>query len=360
MYIAFDEANCVKRQVNRSDKGVTAMANDVTVDVNWRYRGFQTLMLENSLLRVDIYPELGAKVYNFTYKPYGHNFLWHNPRIELRSVQFGASYNDNYAGGWDELFPNDATVVIGGEMLPDHGELWCQAWDYEVIADSSQEVSIRLRRRGSVTQTIMEKTITLRRDEPLLHYHHKLTNTSNRELIFLWKLHPSLAVGPDYRIDVPAKKTLIEELGPTFPSRFDGGTGGYQWPMAADSKGKQHDMRIVLPSQSNVAEMHYCTELTDGWCALTDTKRRCGFGLHFSKEVFTTVWVLMLYGGWRGLYHVILEPCNSYPYNLREAMEKGRVGRLAAGETLETDVVAVAYSDKTSVSAISREGIVTA
>ena|SRR2546427_9168368 len=108
------------------------MTSGARLDTNWRFRGFQVLTLENVLLRVDVIPELGGKIYNFIYKPFDRNFLWHNPRIELRKVPLGANYNDNYAGGWDELFPNDAAVEFQGESLPDHGELWCQTWDYEV------------------------------------------------------------------------------------------------------------------------------------------------------------------------------------------------------------------------------------
>jgi hypothetical protein len=334
------------------------MTNAVRVDTNWRYRGFEVIVLENSLLRVDFVPELGGKIYNFVYKPFDRNLLWHNPRIELRKVPLGADYNDNYAGGWEELFPNDAPVNFQDESLPDHGELWCQAWDYEILAQSSEEVSIRFRRYGSVTQTLMEKTVTLRRDESVLRFHHRLTNLGPRELLFLWKLHPAGAIGRDHRIDVAAKKVLVADLGPMFPTRFSDETREYTWPIAVDSSGTKHDMRLVLPPQAKVAEMHVCVELTDGWCALTDTKSKVGFGLSFPKEVFTTVWVVMLYCGWRGLYHVILEPCTAYPRDLREAVQRGRLGRLGGGQTLDADVVAVAYSGKASVSNIRPDGSV--
>jgi hypothetical protein len=89
---------------------------------------------------------------------------------------------------------------------------------------------------------------------------------------------------------------------------------------------------------------------------LTDKKSKVGFGLHFPREVFTTVWVLMLYGGWRGLYHVIMEPCNSFPRDLGEAIRIGRVGRLGGGQTLTANVVAVAYSGKDSVTKIGADG----
>jgi hypothetical protein len=334
------------------------MTSAVRLDTNWHFRGFQVIRLENALLRVDVVPELGGKIYSLIYKPFDRNLLWHNPRIELCKVPLGANYNNNYAGGWDELFPNDAPGDFQGESLPDHGELWCQAWDCAILEQSLEQVSIRLSRYGSVTQTLMEKTITLRRDEPVLRFHHRLTNFSNRELLFLWKLHPALAIGPDHRIDVPAKKVLLADLGPAFPDRFGGKVREYTWPTAFDPNGKECDLHVVLPPQSNVAEMHLCVELTDGWCALTDTKSKVGFGLNFPKDVFTTVWVLMLYGGWRGLYHVILEPCTAYPYDLREALQRGRLGHLGGGQTLEADVVAVAYSGKTSVSKIGADGSV--
>lgn len=333
-----------------------AMIRAASLDTNWSFRGFRVITLENSFLRVDIIPELGAKIYNFVYKPFDRNFLWHNPRIELRKVPFGANYNDNYAGGWDELFPNDAAAIFQDDALPDHGELWCQAWDYEVLKQTSEEVSVRLSRYGSVKQTFIEKTITLRRDESLLRLHHTLTNLSSQELLFLWKLHPSLAIGPDHRIDVPVKKVIIADIGAAFPSRFHEHIEEYTWPAAVDSKGKQYDMRFTLPPESNVAEMHFAVELTDGWCALTDTKLKVGFGLHFPQHVFSTVWVLMLYGGWRGLHHVILEPCNSFPRDLNEAARVGRVGRLGGGQNLDIDVMAVAYSGKSSVTKIGANG----
>ena len=164
------------------------------------------------------------------------------------------------------------------------------------------------------------------------------------------------AIGRDHRIDVAAKKVILADLGPMFPDRFAGKVREYIWPTALESDGRQHDVRAVLPPESKVAEVHFCVELVDGWCALTDTRNKVGFGLSFSKELFTTVWVLMLYSGWRGLYHVILEPCTAYPRDLQKAVQTRRVGHLRGGQTLETDVVAVAYSNGASVSKIGADG----
>lgn len=36
---------------------------------------------------------------------------------------------DMWAGGWEELFPDDAPGSFGGRALPDHGEWWTLKWD---------------------------------------------------------------------------------------------------------------------------------------------------------------------------------------------------------------------------------------
>ena len=86
------------------------MTNGAKLGTNWRYRGFEIVVLENALLRVDVVPELGGRIHNFVYKPFDRNLLWHNPRIELRKVPLGANFNDNYAGGGRSSSP---TMPLG-------------------------------------------------------------------------------------------------------------------------------------------------------------------------------------------------------------------------------------------------------
>ena len=98
------------------------------IDDQWTHAGLRTIVLENDRIRVEILPELGARVNRIEHRASGTDLLWHNPRIEPRVVPIGASYDDNFAGGWDELFPNDLAGPVGDETYPDHGELWSQCW----------------------------------------------------------------------------------------------------------------------------------------------------------------------------------------------------------------------------------------
>ncbi len=319
-----------------------------TIDTNWSYHGFRAIVLENRHLRAVILPELGAKVWSLVDKAADRETLWHNPRLPPRPVHYGATYDDWFCGGWDELFPNDAPTTAAGEPYPDHGELWSMPFSWEASSEGGA-VSLRLWRSGVVTNTRVEKRITLEADEPLLRFGYRIGNAGPAPLDYLWKLHPALNVTPASRIDLPAGRVLVD---PGFRDRL--ALDSFEWPHAGAL-----DVRQVPPQEAATCDFYYAVELDAGWCALTDTAARAGFGLVFDPAVFRSVWVFGAYGGWRGLYTAILEPCTGYPYRLEEAIAQGTASRLAAGATLETEVVAVLYRGVEAVTRISEHGEVT-
>src|ERR1700752_4415428 len=113
---------------------------------------FELLRLENHLVQVDILPELGGKLWNLA-DAAGKQWLWHNPHVPLQRAELGSSYDDNWAGGWEELFPNDAAGDFRGSLLPDHGEWWSQPWTWEVTENSPERIQVHLSLAGVVTDT---------------------------------------------------------------------------------------------------------------------------------------------------------------------------------------------------------------
>ena len=323
----------------------------VSIDTNWTYRGFRAILLENSRLRAVVLPELGAKLWSLVDKAADREALWHSPRLPPRPAHFGAAYDDWFCGGWDELFPNDAPATVGGDSYPDHGELWSMPFEWDVAASGS-EVTLRMRRAGVVSATLVEKRITLRAGEPLLRFGHRIRNDGPQALDFLWKLHPALRITPASRIDLPARTVLVDE---GFRDRLGAETARFTWPHAPAGGGAV-DMRRVPPPDAATCDFYYAVELDAGWCALTDTAARAGFGLAFDPAVFRSVWVFGAYGGWRGLYTTILEPCTDYPYRLEEAVARGTASRLAPGAALETEVTAVLYRGVDEVRGITADG----
>ncbi|MBI4056157.1 MAG: DUF5107 domain-containing protein [Elusimicrobia bacterium] len=322
----------------------------VSVSTQKQYN-LPVVLLENDLLRLEIFPTLGAKIYRLIHKPTDTNLLWNNSHIEPREVPLGSNYDDNFSGGWDELFPNDAPGMVEGKNLPDHGELWAQPWDVEIHRERSS-ATIHLTCLGTVTTTHMEKWVTLKAGSNVIHFRHKLTNLGAHPLKFLWKLHPAMAISPDHRIDVPG--TTVEPVHPDW-SRI-AGAGPHPWPLAPSREGSSLDLRRIPPAQDGTKEFVYVRGLKEGWCAITDTRKKLGFGLVFPKEVFTSVWLFMTFGGWRGHYTAILEPCTAYPKDLNTAIRTGNCGRLASGRSLEVEVKAVVYEGKTQVRHIDSSG----
>ena len=129
----------------------------------------------------------------------------------------------------------------------------------------------------------------------------------------------------------------------------------YRWP---ELRGL--DVRRALAPDANVFGMHYLTGLREGWVAATDTEARAGFGLCFDRELFSCVWLVLVYGGFRSFQQALMEPWTGYPSRLADAVQAGRALVLEPGGVLETAVTAVVYRGVASVGSLSEDGSVRA
>jgi hypothetical protein len=325
------------------------------LDTDWQYLGLQVLRLENDLLCIDVLPELGAKIYNFVHKPSGRNLLWHNPTLPPARQPYGAAYDDNWSGGWDELLPNDLPrPAPGGDLLPDHGEFWSQAAGWEVVTASPTRLEVRFTSYGRVLATRFEKTICLEAGAPYARLNYAYHNLGRTPIDFLWNIHPALAISADTWLDVPARQGITDAWR---EEQFPGG-GQFHWPFASDRQGRMVDLREVKAADTGVADMHYLVDVEQGWYAATDREAGVGFALAFPMEVFPHVWLFRTFGGWRGLYTLILEASTGYPYDLDVARQNGTCAHLGAGETLTAEALAIAYAGIEAVSRVEADGYV--
>jgi hypothetical protein len=279
--------------------------------------------------------------------------LWHNPTLPPAHTHFGASFDDHWSGGWDELLPNDVPLPApDGDMLPDHGEVWAQPADWEIVAASPSRAEVRFVTHGRVLPTRFEKTIRLEEGDPFARLSYSYRNLGQTPFDFLWNIHPALAISPDTRLDVPARHGITD---PWHATQFLGNQP-FEWPLVTDMHGNTVDLRRVDPPQAGLADMHYLLDVEAGWYAATDQQSGVGFALAFPTTVFPHVWLFRTFGGWRGLYTLILEASTGYPTELEIARQNGTCSHLAPGETLTAEVLAIAYSGATSVLRVEPEG----
>jgi len=325
----------------------------VQIDTHWQYCGLRVLRLENDWVMVDILPELGGKIYSLIHKASGRNLLWHNPRLSPAKAAFSASFDDHWCGGWDELLPNDLPrSAPGGDLLPDHGEFWAQAAEWQVLQSSPQSGELRLSLTGRVLPTRFEKTIILTASDPFVRIRFAFSNSGADAFPFLWNIHPAMVVGPDTWLDVPAGNGITEDWR---GEQFQVNTS-FQWPHAIGCTGGEIDLRRVQPPTANTADMHYLTDVHDGWYAVTDQASQVGFALRFPHQVFPHIWLFRTFGGWRGLHTLILEASTGYPYDLDIAAEQGTCGIMPGHGSLEVEVLAIPYAGISSVAGVQEDG----
>ena len=88
------------------------------------------LLLENDLLKAEIFPHDGGRIVSLIDKSSGREFIWTNPRTNNLTRTYGANYDNLSAGGIEEAFPTGYPDNYNGDELPFFGEIWTVGWDF--------------------------------------------------------------------------------------------------------------------------------------------------------------------------------------------------------------------------------------
>ena len=307
--------------------------NTQRIDANKSVYGVEIIVLENDKLRLEILPELGGKIMSILYKPAEKEILWQNPKIPPHHISAGACYDDNWAGGWDELFPNDEPAELDGSAYPDHGELWTASWTAEIEQADSQ-ATIYMRTKTEKTEFLVERRISIHKKEEHVRFHYQFTNEGSQSRRYLWKLHPAMALSPGDDILIPASKFLLE---PKSLGTLAGGAFEFDSPVIQIGD-RIVDLRVAPPCESRELHFFYGTQLKEGWCATFDRLRRVSVRLSFPKEIFPACWFFASYCGWNDYYVGVLEPCTGYPFRLEEAAQSRNCSILEPGASQEAEV----------------------
>ena len=308
----------------------------MVVDSTLLRDGVPGIGLETEELFVSVFPDAGGKVLDLVHKRTGVNLLWRNPRVPLQRTHAGAPFEDVWCGGWDELFPTDAPCTVDGNVIHDHGDLWIGPWEWSVEHEDDDSATLRLSRFSPSLPCLVEKWLTLSSGAPALACRYRLTNVGTQPIAFVFSLHVAHAIGPGSVLHLPASRIAVE---PPYVGRPPLGEAAHPWP----GQGGAGDLSRLPGPESGLTEWLWTRDLADGWCAVSHPDRGIGLALAFDRRVFPTVWLFGVYGGWRGHHFLLTEPATSPPGSLASSVEAGTAATLAAGETLETEVVATVY-----------------
>jgi galactose mutarotase-like enzyme len=319
--------------------------NPARIQTSSNIHGLRSIQLENEWLEVSILPEVGAKLYDLLWKASNRNFLWHNPRILPQTFAIEANFDNYWCGGWDEGFPTCDACEYKGENYPNLGELRSVRWNMLSADPDKGDLVARLSAFGPISPVRAEKTVTLSGASPVVKIRYEMTNLGPAAFDFIWGSHPALAPTPHMLLHVPARTGIVG-----ISSDVSLGTPGerYAWPMLV-TPGGTTDMSRTHASDANTFCGHYATDLDAGWYAVEDIETGEGFLLSFPLETCPYLWLWLVYGGWRGYYHVIVEPWTSYPVRLADAVNGGTSRKLEPGAKFAAEVRATIYTRQESL-----------
>jgi len=335
------------------------MPSGARIDPHWSYRGLPAVRMENRWMAVEVLPDTGAKIFRLIDKAADRNVLWENTRIAPHRAPVFASMDDHWSGGWDEIFPGGAPSTDRyGEATPYMGELWSAVgWQWRA-EQRAGEVLLTCSVETPITPARYTRILRLSDDAPVLTSEIRLEHIGTRPFDYALGTHPSLAISPHHRFDVPGTDVEVDEFGGE--NRLGERGDRYLWPMLRLRDGTQLDVRRIQGPEIRSFALHYVTGLKAGWAACTDSSTRRGFGLVFDPDLFKVVWLWQVYGGWRGYYHAAMEAWTSWPGALADAVKAGRARVMEPGDVLETTVHAILYGGVNSVAGLRADGSVTA
>jgi galactose mutarotase-like enzyme len=334
------------------------------------YKGYKTLFLENDIIRVGVLLDKGADIFQFLHKPTDTDFLWRSPQGLVRKDQFeptrasaSGSFLDFYHGGWQEILPGGGPCDYRGAELGLHGEVTHLGWDCDILADSPEEIAVRLSVQCVRTPLRLERILRLVKGEATLFIDEVLTNLSPEPVEFMWGHHPAFGapfLKEGCRVFVPARRGEVHNPRFAESSIFEPGQV-FSWPLI-QKDGQTFDLSCIPSDKAGFADLIYLSELQEGWYAVIDPERSLGIGLSWPKEIFPYLWFWMVYGRapgypwWDQVYCIALEPWTSIPNSLNHAIERKTQSSLRGGGSTSVHFTATVITGRNSVTHIDRDG----
>ena len=307
------------------------------------YEGLPALVLENGLVQLTILPSLGGKISSIKDLSTGREWLWQNPHLPMGPVQYDASFVEQYdTGGLDECFPAVSGGVYPAEpwqgaIIPDHGELWCQPWQYEWLEASAERLVLKMGCYGVRFPYHFTRTLTLSAGSASLRLAYTVTNLTGFDFPFIWSVHPLMNIEPGMTLRLPASVAVVYPEGstPGFLGDYDTAVA---WPLLKRGPADEIDLSIVPQVGVGQAAKLYSARLTGSEpvvASLADPSGQHAFSFRFRPDEITHIGLWLNYSAWAGYgsepyFNLGLEPCIGDSDDLAKLTSTGRAAILAA------------------------------
>jgi hypothetical protein len=338
-------------------------------------KGLRTLVMENQLLRVTVLIDKGTDIYELLYKPQDIDFMWrspmqlHHPKdfVSATASSLGFFY-DHFEGAWQEIVPNfGPPSSYKGAEFGLHGESNLIPWEFRVIEDRPERVSVDFWVRLYRSPFYIQKNLTLEADSCVLQIREFIENEAREEMAVMWGHHPALGeafLDENCTIDHGYRKSHTQKVL-SFERQRLAVDCEHDWPLAQSISGEMIDMSKMPAPESDTADLLYFTEPESAWYGVTNQHLGLGFGMIWDIKTFPYLWMWQVCGGsygypWYGrTYNMALEIVSSPPGNgIASAIQDQTALILTPGERISTFANAIVYTGNGRLAKLHADGAV--
>lgn len=271
--------------------------------------------LHSDAIELEVLPACGGRIVSLRDRRSGREALWSSATRPHRPHPPGTGFDDVFAGGWDELVPNDAPTERDGRRLPDHGDLWTAALD--VVALDAR--SVRLAGTLPLSGLAVDKRIAVAGDEVVVEL--GISNPAAAALGLELKVHPALRIAAGARVLAAPGPAHVPDPA------LSRAAADFEWPAGTGHDGLPVRLDVVPPggAATEWVVLPEALRRGGGRCGLVHDREDWAVTMTVDPEALPALWLFADYGGWQDSRFLLLEPA-------------AEAAPLAPGQAIETAV----------------------
>jgi hypothetical protein len=331
--------------------------------------GLRAIILENEKIKVMFILDKGTEIVEFNFKETDTDFIYRSPQglSCMKKIEYVRKDEqilaDNYTGGWFEAFPNVGHgCKYKGANIQDYGEVCYLPWEYSVIKDTPEEVSLKCFVKTTKMPFYVEKVFTVKTNQASLFIKETAVNLGGEDLHFQWGHHPNFG-GPfldeSCVIDFPGAD-ISNYLGKR-AIHSDAEIKGV-WPFLPGNGGEKIDFREMPARGTGVNDILFMKNLKGNWAAVRNRNKKVGIALSWDGAMFDNCLLWMAANGDTGYprygqtYLLTILPNSTEVHMLSEGMKLPDAKIIGKGESKTTWLTVTAFKDHGEVSDMLTNG----
>lgn len=293
------------------------------------YKGMESYVCENDIIKVRVLEKLGGKVASIYYKPQQFEVLFQNEEDKYVLPEYGDSFEKYDTSGWDEMFPTIDKCKYPYDTChknieaPDHGELWSIPWEFTVEGNIL---------KGTVKSPKFDYTFhkNIEVNENSIHVEYNVENLGKDPLYGLWAFHGLLACDNQSRIILENVNQIVN----VHESSILGPVGKvYSYPLIKDINGKTYELDKIQSKEANKSEKFYVNgPLEKGEASVTLNKNTLKFTLNFPVDKVPYLGVWITEGEFKNQYNCAIEPTSGFYDSIEIAKKNSKIPKILPGE----------------------------